>query len=314
MLPRITSADTPLTSTQTRAIKYYVRQPAFPANRPASDIRFSQEGLTSWSQKARTNKDTGRPENGIADHFLAGDDKMPGAGDLFLTSEDSTLQRPEVKYVPVEKREKKGTDGTSEASPVATPTAGPTPKKFGYLAPPGTFGEQVGRRIYGSEPEGVPYPSNEAVVKAVAEGEVEAGVVPVWNSRGGAVQLSLNSIRENKPKIDGHLLFPIRHNGMRKENNLDGVKTVSAHEQAIRQCAEHLDLHLPAAKRVPVSSNAEGARLASLDSSVVGIAGADAASTYGLHIVLPDIQDDANNRTQFVSMRPRAAVEPASAE
>ncbi|MDQ6684664.1 MAG: ACT domain-containing protein, partial [Pseudomonadota bacterium] len=46
-------------------------------------------------------------------------------------------------------------------------------------------------------------------------------------------------------------------------------------------------------------SNAEGARLASLDASLAGIASERAASEHGLHIVAPAIQDDAHNRTRF---------------
>ena len=53
------------------------------------------------------------------------------------------------------------------------------------------------------------------------------------------------------------------------------------------------------AERRPVASNAEGARLASLDATLAGIASERAASEYGLHVVAPAIQDDAHNRTRF---------------
>jgi chorismate mutase/prephenate dehydratase len=48
-----------------------------------------------------------------------------------------------------------------------------------------------------------------------------------------------------------------------------------------------------------VSSNAEGARQAAQDASMAAIASHRAAGEYGLHIVAPAIQDDANNRTRF---------------
>jgi chorismate mutase/prephenate dehydratase len=43
--------------------------------------------------------------------------------------------------------------------------------------------------------------------------------------------------------------------------------------------------HLPGAERRPVSSNAEGARLASLDPALAGIASERAGSEFGLHVV-----------------------------
>jgi chorismate mutase/prephenate dehydratase len=48
-----------------------------------------------------------------------------------------------------------------------------------------------------------------------------------------------------------------------------------------------------------VSSNAEGARLAALDTSLAGIASERAAAEFGLHVVHAGIQDDAHNRTRF---------------
>jgi chorismate mutase/prephenate dehydratase len=58
-----------------------------------------------------------------------------------------------------------------------------------------------------------------------------------------------------------------------------------AHPQALAQCHEWLSTHLPQAERRPVSSNAEGARLASLDPSLAGIASERAGSEFGLHVV-----------------------------
>jgi chorismate mutase/prephenate dehydratase len=48
-----------------------------------------------------------------------------------------------------------------------------------------------------------------------------------------------------------------------------------------------------------VASNAEGARLASLDPQVAAIASVRAGSEFGLHVLAPAIQDEAHNRTRF---------------
>ena len=66
-----------------------------------------------------------------------------------------------------------------------------------------------------------------------------------------------------------------------------------AHPQALAQCHGWLSHHLPDVERRPVSSNAEGARLASLDPALAAIASDRAASEFGLHVVAPAIQDDA---------------------
>ncbi|HRO54574.1 MAG TPA: prephenate dehydratase domain-containing protein, partial [Alicycliphilus sp.] len=53
------------------------------------------------------------------------------------------------------------------------------------------------------------------------------------------------------------------------------------------------------AERRPVSSNAEGARLAATNPAWAALASERAAQQYGLHVVAHAIQDEAYNRTRF---------------
>jgi chorismate mutase/prephenate dehydratase len=99
--------------------------------------------------------------------------------------------------------------------------------------------------------------------------------------------------------IIGETSLMVRHNLLRHSNSLDGVTAVCAHPQALAQCHAWLATHLPQAERRPVSSNAEGARLAGVDVSLAAIASERAASEFGLHVVAPAIQDEAHNRTRF---------------
>jgi chorismate mutase/prephenate dehydratase len=91
----------------------------------------------------------------------------------------------------------------------------------------------------------------------------------------------------------------VQHNLLRREPGLDGIAAVCAHPQALAQCHAWLNDRLPGVERRPVASNAEGARLATLDPALAGIASLHAASEYGLHVVAPAIQDDPHNRTRF---------------
>jgi chorismate mutase/prephenate dehydratase len=99
--------------------------------------------------------------------------------------------------------------------------------------------------------------------------------------------------------IVGETSLFVRHNLLRKSDSLEGVAAVLAHPQALAQCHAWLSHHLPHVERRPVSSNAEGARLAALDLTLAAIASERAGSEFGLHVVSPAIQDDANNRTRF---------------
>jgi chorismate mutase/prephenate dehydratase len=137
------------------------------------------------------------------------------------------------------------------------------------------------------------------VMRATTAGAADFGVMPVENSTEGVVARSLDLFLTTPLFIIGETSLIVRHNLLRKDNSLAGVKVVCAHPQALAQCHAWLSHHLPDAERRPVSSNAEGARLASLDASLAAIASARAATEFGLHVVSPAIQDDAHNRTRF---------------
>ena len=174
-----------------------------------------------------------------------------------------------------------------------------TPTRVAYLGPAGTFSEEAALGYFGSSIARVPCANVDEVFHMTTSGAADFGVVPVENSNEGVVTRSLDIFLTTPLFIIGETSLFVQHNLLRKDNSLDGIKTVCAHPQALAQCHGWLSNHLPEVERRPVSSNAEGARLASTDTSIAGIASARAASEYGLHLVAPAIQDDAHNRTRF---------------
>jgi len=174
-----------------------------------------------------------------------------------------------------------------------------TPTRVAYLGPAGTFSEEAALGYFGSSIVRVMCGSMDEVMRATTAGAADFGVMPVENSTEGVVARSLDLFLTTPLFIIGETSLIVRHNLLRKENSLQGVKAVCAHPQALAQCHAWLSHHLPDAERRPVASNAEGARLASLDPSLAGIASARAGAEFGLHVVAPAIQEDAHNRTRF---------------
>jgi chorismate mutase/prephenate dehydratase len=80
----------------------------------------------------------------------------------------------------------------------------------------------------------------------------------------------------------------------------DGITRVYAHAQSLAQCHEWLNQNLPAAGRVAVVSNAEGARLASEEPAAACIGSQSAAELYQLNVLAANIEDQPNNTTRFV--------------
>lgn len=173
------------------------------------------------------------------------------------------------------------------------------PQRVAYLGPHGTFSEQAALQFFGSSIEHVPCTSIDEVFRATAAGSAQFGVVPVENSTEGVVARSLDLFLSSPLHIVGETSLLVRHNLLRQVNSLEGIEVVMAHPQALAQCQGWLNAHLPDVERRAVSSNAEGARLATTNPAWAGIASDRAAGEFGLHIAAHAIQDDAFNRTRF---------------
>lgn len=171
-----------------------------------------------------------------------------------------------------------------------------------YLGPEGTYSEQAALAHFGHAISTLPCVTIDEVFRAVEAGSADVGMVPVENSTEGAVNRTLDLLLSSPVRILGDHSLPIRHSLMTLSGTLDGVTRVLAHPQSLAQCQRWLANHCPGLTREPVSSNAESARLASLDPTVAGIAGASAAQTWGLIPVASDIQDEPHNRTRFYAI------------
>jgi chorismate mutase/prephenate dehydratase len=171
--------------------------------------------------------------------------------------------------------------------------------RVGFLGPVGTFSEQAAIAQFGHGVELVACPTIDEVFRAAEAGTVDFGVVPVENSSEGAVNRSLDLFLQSPLKICGEVSVPVRHHLLTRSGNMSGITRVCAHAQALAQCTGWLNRQYPELERVPVSSNAEGARLAAAEPHTAGIAGDGALGRYEVQVVAEAIQDDPLNRTRF---------------
>lgn len=185
--------------------------------------------------------------------------------------------------------------------------------QIAYLGPPGTFTELALLKQFGQSVDALPCLSIDEVFRSTETGRADYGIVPVENSTEGAVNRSLDLMLQSPLRINGEVLLAIRHNLLRLGPSLEGIRTVYAHPQALAQCTAWLDRNLPLAQRLPVASNAEGARLAAASPEASAIASESAAQRYGLDIAQSAIQDDPHNRTRFVVLGAQACA-PSGAD
>jgi chorismate mutase/prephenate dehydratase len=187
------------------------------------------------------------------------------------------------------------------------------PLKVAFLGPEGTFTQQAVLKHFGHSVRALPLTSIEEVFREVESGTADFGVVPIENSSEGTVNNTLDMFLTSSLGICGEVELRIHQNLMGRMAALADVERICAHPQALAQCRGWLAENLNGVERVPVSSNAEGARRARDEEGTAAIAGSTAAELYGLNMLVPEIEDRPDNTTRFLVIGAKAAS-PSSAD
>jgi chorismate mutase/prephenate dehydratase len=174
------------------------------------------------------------------------------------------------------------------------------PLKVAFLGPEGTYTQAAVYKHFGHSVRALALGTSDEVFHEVEAGNADFGVVAVENSSEGTVTHTLDRLVSSPLHICGEVELRIRHCLMGRMESLAGIARVCAHAQALAQCRLWLDENLPDAERVPVSSNAEGARRARDEHGTAAIAGETAAEVYGLRLLVNEIEDRADNTTRFL--------------
>jgi len=174
------------------------------------------------------------------------------------------------------------------------------PLEVAFLGPQGTFTQQAVFKHFGHAVKDVPVATIHDIFQAVETGHCQFGVVPVENSTEGVIAHTLDRFMASSLQICGEVEIRVHQNLLGKMETLAEIKEVFSHQQSLAQCRQWLNNYLPGVPCTAVSSNAEAARLASLDNSKAAIAGLVAAELYDLHVIEKNIEDEANNTTRFI--------------
>ncbi len=151
------------------------------------------------------------------------------------------------------------------------------PLGVAFLGPLGTFSESAAVKHFGHAARLAPQSTIDDVFREVESGHAQYGVAPVENSTEGAVGRTLDLLLGSSLQICGEVVLRIHQHLMTRESELGHIRKVYSHAQSLAQCHEWLNRSLPGVPRISVGSNAEAARLASLEPGTAAIAG-EAAS------------------------------------
>lgn len=181
------------------------------------------------------------------------------------------------------------------------------PPSLAYLGPAGTNSETAAinylnwlKQTTGQEADLCAYGSISQVLRAVAVAEVNLAIAPVENSIEGSVALTLDSFWQwENLQIQQALVLPIVHSLISHAKQLEDLRIVYSHPQALGQCQGWLDKFLPQVQRLPTNSTTEALKYLDQDVTSGAIAAPRAAQLYNLPVLAECINDYADNFTRF---------------
>ena len=175
------------------------------------------------------------------------------------------------------------------------------PEKIAYLGPEGSFTHQAAESRFGAMSDYLPLNSIHAVFNALEAKRAKFGVVPIENSRDGAVGETLDLLAKSSYKIVAELYMPIHLSFATSARHVNDVKRIYSKDKGFGQCRDFLIEHeLQDVDQIPVESTAKAARMAAKDPEAAAICSHIAAKIYNVPNMFENIEDVDSNTTRFI--------------
>jgi prephenate dehydratase len=184
--------------------------------------------------------------------------------------------------------------------------------RVAFQGEPGAFSEAAARQLLGTAITTVPRATFDSAFHALDDGSADALMAPIENTLAGSVVRVYDLLLESKLTITAETILPIEHHLIGFPGvSLEQLRSVASHPMALAQCERFFASH-PQLRRIPAEDTAGSVRqvLEKGDRSAAAIAGRRAAEFYGGAILAESIQDNAENFTRFVLLRPPQEPSP----
>ncbi len=164
----------------------------------------------------------------------------------------------------------------------------------------GAYSEMAIYSFFSETAEVKPCESFDDVFESVKKRDVDYGVVPIENSIEGSVNRTYDLFLEYDLKVCGEIIIRISHCLIAHENaNINRIKTVYSHPQALAQCRKFLEEHK--LKAISTFDTAGSVKMIKKEQLIdaAAIASERAAQIYDMTILEKGIEDVKNNSTRF---------------
>ena len=182
-----------------------------------------------------------------------------------------------------------------------------------YLGGPGSYSHIAAQKLFERRNATVvPAPKRDfvSIFRAVENGEVDYGVVPIENTTTGSINEALDILLNGRTHIVGEFMLRVDHCLVGRAGGQGRVTRVYGHPQALAQCKRYLGAHPEIETHMAASTTRALERILEEDETAAAVAGEDAARLFGYDILSRDIGDHEQNITRFIVIA-RKAKTPA---
>ncbi len=174
-------------------------------------------------------------------------------------------------------------------------------EKIVYQGREGGNGHEAALKFFGEDAKLIKKTHFNEVLESIRSGESYYGILPLENSSTGMVNEVLDILADYNCKIVGEVYLPIEYGLMVKKGaNINDVKKVISHHQALKQCSNFIKENN--FEEITASNTAEAAFIISNgdDKTIASISNKNAYKFYDLEMVKENIENIKGNTTRFI--------------
>jgi chorismate mutase/prephenate dehydratase len=177
-----------------------------------------------------------------------------------------------------------------------------------YQGVEGAYSHGAALKYFGSDASVYHVATWDDAMKEVEEGRADYAVLPIENSSAGAVTDNYDLLMKYHNYIVAETFLTVNHAllGL-PDAQLEDIRTVFSHPQALMQCSEFLNANREW-KQISVENTAVAAKkvIEEGDTSQAAVASEIAGELYGLKVLKSSINHNKNNTTRFIILSKEA--------
>ncbi len=185
----------------------------------------------------------------------------------------------------------------------------PSDVKVAFQGELGAYSESAVYTYFGKTAQPIPCKQFSDVFRCVKSQSADYGMIPIENSIEGSVTPVYDLFLDSELKVCGEVIIKIVHCLIANPGiNLDAIKAIYSHPQAIGQCRNYLErLNLEMISTYDTAGSVKMIKEQQMIDAGA-IASERAAEIYGMDILLTDIADTSNNYTRFFALSDEDAL------